>query len=296
MAKVTPSTGQLGIIEFGKLLLETEDLDPVYVVLWKAQLPRRQLARWLFAYWYFYHVGVASFLSEAKDFYYTFEQVIPGTKYPRGTERRHFRGGLAQNTFESLRGLRLTPECIVGWLAGRPASRDALDAKLGALKHKPKNTVQTGVQTAESVMQRAQALPGCGPWIAFKIADMLERLDLCELRFSIGDVFRMFKSPMKAAREVHTRYCNEQTGFVPEMWAYDYLYSSLAQKYQSPPRYDRPLNIQEIETILCKWHSHLHGKYEVGKDTKEIRHALEDFQKYKTARQLYSAGQEAGLW
>src|SRR6185437_10528018 len=42
----------------------------------------------------------------------------------------------------------------------------------------------------------------------------------------------------------------------------------------APPWRDRPVNIQEIETVLCKWKSHLHGRYPVGKDTSEVKHGL----------------------
>ena len=37
----------------------------------------------------------------------------------------------------------------------------------------------------------------------------------------------------------------------------------------------RRVNVQEVETIFCKYKSHLKGHYPVGKDSEEIRHALE---------------------
>ena len=39
---------------------------------------------------------------------------------------------------------------------------------------------------------------------------------------------------------------------------------------QAPPRYERAVNVQEVETILCKWKSHQHGHYPVGKDLHEV--------------------------
>jgi hypothetical protein len=44
-------------------------------------------------------------------------------------------------------------------------------------------------------------------------------------------------------------------------------------EYKAPPTYDRPVGVQECETILCKWKSHLNGYYPMGKDSREI---LED--------------------
>jgi len=47
------------------------------------------------------------------------------------------------------------------------------------------------------------------------------------------------------------------------------------KKYKAPPWFDRPLNIQEAETILCKYKSHTHGHYPVGKDVAAVKKALE---------------------
>jgi len=50
--------------------------------------------------------------------------------------------------------------------------------------------------------------------------------------------------------------------------------------HNAPPwlttRKPRKVNIQEIETVLCKYKSHVNGHYEPGKDTKEVYHGLQD--------------------
>ena len=41
-----------------------------------------------------------------------------------------------------------------------------------------------------------------------------------------------------------------------------------------PPLYDRPIGLQEVETVLCKWKSHLNGHYPLYNDTDEINHGM----------------------
>ena len=43
---------------------------------------------------------------------------------------------------------------------------------------------------------------------------------------------------------------------------------------KAPPALDRTINIQEAETILCKWKSHCNDHYAIGKDIREVRHGL----------------------
>jgi hypothetical protein len=55
----------------------------------------------------------------------------------------------------------------------------------------------------------------------------------------------------------------------------------------APPSGNRMCGLQEIETILCKWKSHINGHYPVGNDVREIRHALVAWEmRSKTAARL----------
>ena len=56
----------LSVYDFGAQLLETKDLDPVYVMLHEADLGKPTLYRWLIAYWAFYHCGTAAWASNAR--------------------------------------------------------------------------------------------------------------------------------------------------------------------------------------------------------------------------------------
>lgn len=260
------TTATLPVIEFGRQLVETGDLDPVYIAVQGAGFSKRKLQEWLLAYWCYYHCGTASWIVDQPGYWTAMYQAACSSDYPRGTERRHFRGELSRKS--------------VAWLRDYPGGFGHL---MGAFDE--------GVQpkSLESVMNYVQTWVGFGPWIAFKVADMLERLGLCQVNFSAADTF-LFKSPAEGAELVYERYFpyKDTHTIHPSQrpsWALDYLQRHLGT-LKAPPRYERTLNGQEYETILCKWKSHLSGHYPVGKDVHEIWEGLLRFSGSRTAQQL----------
>ena len=228
--------------DFGRRLIQTEDLDPVYVGVYGLGLDAPTRARWLLAYWCFYHCGVACALSgrSGPDFYAGMRQA-DAERWPRGRERRHFRGKTSQATIE--------------WLSVRfPRPEDGIASLESAGRF-------------EELSRRVRAWPAFGPWIAFKAADMLERLGVAEIAFS-EDVLAFYSEPVAGARlaegELGVRGLR---AVVEELTA---TYSDLP----APPRGERRVGVQEVETVLCKWKSHLNGRYPIGLDTREIAHGL----------------------
>jgi hypothetical protein len=226
-----PKLQKLGVYEFGRRLVETNDLDPVYVLLWEAGMETRQLEAWLLAYWCFYDMGTASWIAESY--------------FDRGTK--------ASTSF---------------W--------DRMDT---AAKSKDY------------------------PWISFKVADMLERLDLCRVEFNDTAMF-LFDSPRKGAElmeQVHGTETRTRGATLPtEQWAVASIISRLAcaetgdkqsKGYYSllaPPRLERLLGPQEAETILCKWHSYRKGHYQLGEDIEACNRSLSRFKdRSKLAQRLY---------
>jgi hypothetical protein len=239
---------RLGIYKFGKALLDSGDLDPIYIMLHEADLPERLVQRWLLAYWWFYHAGVASRLARERGegFYGLALRLAqtPGT--PRGTERRHFRGQACLKSIQWFQKHYERPE-------------QAVDAVAGC------NTVQEVVAFVQ------EDWPLFGPWIGFKIADMLDRVLGIPIKFSGSDL-KMYDTPTKGAKIL----CKRKGWDFGELGVPGVVRHLLVMfsKFKAPPDYQRSLNAQEIETILCKWKSHLGGHYPLGKDTREIRHAL----------------------
>lgn len=250
---------------FGKQLILTQDLDPVYVLIHGAYMNGEERSNWLLAYFCFYHVGTASWIADEAEqgklgYWNAMKAAARSSKFPRGTERRHFRAANAEKSIASLMEHGNTAKEIIY-----------------KFHHFPDGSP---VPTLNSVMERVKQVNGFGDWIAFKVADMLERLGIADIIFVPADVFHMFDSPVKGAQELWRLYGGElnelDESFTVTSWAYKRIISQLGH-LKAPPTNDRTINIQEVETILCKWKSHLGGHYEPGHDIKEIGKALEVF-------------------
>lgn len=247
----------LAIEDFGERLIKTGDLDPVYIMLYEGQktelMSRAQLERWCLAYWCCYHVGVSSWIAEQppERFFSALSDVASnGTRvFPRGTERRHFRG---DNAFALVEGLELRYRNATEFI-------DYVSA-----------------DTFQEVARRAQVHPGFGPWIAFKIADMLERVLGYPVDFTDCEL-GVYKEPLLGSIEACRIWGVDNDILLYGKRALAYAISRLNVYFRAdlaPPSFNRFVNQQEMETILCKWKSHRNGHYPVGKDTHEIRHAL----------------------
>ena len=205
-----------------------------------AGLEENLLKRWCLAYWCFYSAATASRVCEADDFWEAMRRADL-EKWPRGAERRHFRGKTSSGAVAFLS-------------AAYPSPESAVDA--------------CGGTSFADVSARVRAWPFFGPWIAFKVADMLERVLGVPVDFS-DCALGVYKEPAAGASLVASLEGLPDDVEIVTAWLLDRLGFRKA-----PPRYDRPINIQEAETVLCKFKSHYKGHYPVGKDVREIRHAL----------------------
>jgi len=264
------------IYAFAEELIDTGDLDPVYILLWEADLEREKLRRWLLAYWCCYHVGTSSWVVDQPDYWTALRAVAGSKEYPRCRERRHWRGENARKSVE--------------WLAER------------GVQYLFKPLWQSS--TAEDVMEWVQTWVGFGPWISFKVADMVERLAIAPLKFSPSVV--LYDSPRKGAAEMFRRVNLgklENKGppidSVPENrvgeWALASILRGLASRL-APPRGERGVSYPEAETVLCKWNSSLSGHYRLGEDIKACRSGLLRFARSKTSQCLLRGGKTGGLW
>lgn len=283
---MTRSYERLPIEVFGRHLITTGDLDPVYIAVdrmdWDDSDHR---ARWLIAYWCLYHCGTASYLSQftGNEFWDKLmvaavnESPAPtGGRWDRGSERRHWRGQQAINSCAELaERYNSTPEAMVDYIGG-----PNVDTSFAA------------------VNERAQKHRGFGPWISFKIGDMLDRLGIQKINFQNADVF-MFKDPAVAAKmlfaqkqgmdpqAVREGRIQVKDEVIPEVVKY---LEGEFKDLLAPPIADRPVGLQEVETVLCKWKSHLNGHYPLFNDTEEIREGLTEWKgSSKTAELMLEA-------
>lgn len=203
---------------------------------------------WCLAYFMFYHAGVASRIAEAGPTGF-FEQCVEAftQKWPRGAERRHFRTQRAYNA--------------VMWLQERHKGNPAgiIDQWL------------SGGMTFKAVTTQVKKTPEFGPWIAFKVADMLERVLRIPVDF-VGCDLAFYKEPAIGLSMIHgdgevmpSRIVVQETLAM--------MQSTYFETKASPWR-DRFVGVQEFETIACKYKSHVHGHYPMGKDSHEVLEAL----------------------
>lgn len=239
---------KLGAVEFGRQLISSGDLDPIYIMLWNANLPTEMLHRWLLAYWCFYHSGTASWIVDQKNYWNAMEKAAGSKAYPRCSERRHFRG---QNALKSVAFLKTVGVDTL--------FEPFIDVKSPAVL----------------VMNYVQTWVGFGPWIAFKVTDMLERLGVADITFKSEEI-EVFDSPSEGADMLYDRYGKGLN--VPYQqrvaWADSFLRNQIGRTTKAPPRYERVINIQETETVLCKWKSHMNGHYTVGEDIESLCKSL----------------------
>lgn len=269
----------LTVEAFGAHLLDTNDLDPLYVALSRWGVTPAQCKRWLVAYWCFYHAGVACWIAEHEGAAFWDQMQIAarnefltplGGRWPRGHERRHFRGEAAQRAVAELaERYRIDPGDMVNYIIGRLEGR-----------HQPR--------TFANVVRRVREHRQFGPWMAFKIADMIDRTMGVTVNFGEDDVF-MYRDPAKAALMLWAAHHPDDESRVPQTEKIGWVVERLRREfrgYLAPPRYERPIGVQEIETILCKWKSHCNGHYPLYNDIDDINAGLQEWAPHAPSAEL----------
>jgi hypothetical protein len=246
----TEKIQMIDIYKFGDELIRSRDLDPVYCALYGARLCEPQLSRLLLAYLAYYNLGVAAWLSEHEGVGYWVamleaaknETQSPlGGRWPRGSERRHFRGDKCVNA--------------VGWLHRNYSAPE------GAIRS------LLNCRTEKHVIERVGRWPMFGKWAGFKAADLLERCVGHPLQFD-PNIALLYAEPRASLEMLAT-----ELGQSPRV-----IYESLLahfSAYKAPPRDDRPCGAAEIESVLCKFKGARTGHYFIGQDINEVRHALQ---------------------
>ncbi len=206
-----------------------------------------------------------------------------GERWPRGKERRHWRGGQALASWSDLhKRYAAEPELFVATV-GASTGPVLKIGVMGCLDIVP--------IPFKKVSDAVQEHTGFGPWMAFKIADMLEQVFHVPVNFDNAAVF-MFKDPYEAALRLWRRLGGFTEKAVPRDKddAVNRVVAHLLEHFKEfdAPNGKRKVGLQEIETILCKWKSHENGHYPVLNDLGEFRHGLEPWVKHsKLAADLY---------
>ena len=248
------------LVNFGRQLFSSADLDPIYLALLKLRLDRDQLARWLVAYWAFYNAGFACYASEqsGENFWKLLaiaaENRSPthfGERWPRGAERRHFRGHAAIKAVEALRrryGDR--PEDMLVFLVDGPMH-------VGA------------------VIQRARMHVSFGSWIGFKVADMIDAVWQSGCVGQDDLSLFLYAAPRRSIEQCYSLGTLSLPN--PNIDRFEFAMRWLANQLgecRVPHKPESAPDWFSLETVFCKHLSHTHGHYPLLKDTKEITHGI----------------------
>ena len=124
-------------------------------------------------------------------------------------------------------------------------------------------------------MQKITALKGFGPWAAWKLMDLCSCCLGIDIDFSRIDFREAYEYPLKGLLMVNglpeeTRLLSNDSVYYG---AFDNAFAVLGASInlKEPCNQQRGINIQEIETLLCKYHSYIHNHYKIGEDVERLR-------------------------
>lgn len=266
---------RMSIQDFGRRLFQSADLDPVYCALNGAAFGTGQRNRWLIAYWLFYNCAFASYASEREggEFWKLLlvaaenKQATPtGGLWPRGAERRHFRGAAA------IRGVTR----LVDRYGNNPGGM--IDCIVG------------GPLDVRSIMDRVKQHDMFGDWIAFKVADMVDAVLGIEVDQTDVSVF-LYDAPRSSIlKQIEAgvikgiRKFKGDGDLVRAMW---WLRDELHDcRVPHKPNSTGP-DWFSLETVWCKHGSHMTGHYPLYKDIREINHALHLWEQHSAAVRMF---------
>ena len=238
-------------VAFGRELILSQDLDPLYTAVCGAGLPFNMRARIVLAYSCVYHLGASAVIAADKQFWPTLEAaaINKDLYWPRGHERRHWRGAQALRTVAYFKQHYRRPDDVIAeWL--------------------------TGDMTFAAVAERVHKLPQYGPWAVFKVADLIDRVLGHKVDFS-NCAMGVYSEPRKGSALLLTGDTEAHiTDADVDHVVRQLLLPQNLGKLKAPPTFDRLVNAQEAETVLCKYKSSIGGNYPMGLDSHEVYEGL----------------------
>lgn len=218
--------------EFSDLLFKTQDADPGYMLLHRADVPYSQKLRYVLAWCTFYNPGIAALASQYQgDTFYRFlHKLYPTAK--RASERRHFRGAAGLNALNQWQTKWKNPEALV---------ESCFGATYMDVRRNMKNVAQMG------------------DYFYWKLADIQDTVFGHYVDFTGAERY-MPKVPKEGAvllagieHPVLGAGLQEIVGTVT-----DHV------KRQKHPFQGRKLALQEAETVCCVYKQHVNGSHHIG--------------------------------
>jgi hypothetical protein len=248
------------LVRFGRHLLASGDIDPIYPILRSIHQERRfneEQALWhsfLYVAWYHLPVGHAAFdwapRSISKAAYGKHIRNI-GSTWPTGIERRSNRGGRVFTHIESF--------CHV--TSHIPLSQWFRNGFVTAPTLAKRNA------NWRMLNERLQAVWGNGRWAAYKHCEVLRRVH--DLPVEAPDMGHRFSSgPREGLATLYGPLEGQGEAVIAVL---DGQGRDLQERLE---KRGLTVDVEELETILCNWKSLLKGKYYVGHDIDELQEQI----------------------
>lgn len=247
------------MVRFGRHLIRSMDIDPVYPVLVKLhdQMDTEE-SYWhslLYVGWYHLPVAHSAWLRwprpRDKRMYTNRKWMEQASKWPTGIERRSNRGG---KVFQHLEAFCKATDhvSLEQWFRTGMVKAPTL-----AKRH----------QNWRVLNERLQAIWGNGRWAAYKHCEILRRVH--GLPVEAPDMGHRHSSGPREGLE--TLYGPLEGQGEAVIAVLDARGRDLQKRLKEA---GLRADIEELETILCNWKSLLKGKYYVGHDIDEMQEQL----------------------
>lgn len=248
------------LIHFGKCLLHTEDLDPVYPLMYKwlanknASMEERLWAIFVYMNWYSLPSTIYIFdkwntYSQAwnDSGFYQYIQT-EGNNLPIGMERRGFRGGrLGIGMTKSMKYL----------------------GDIFLQTYIEKFLIKDPYQSRKNIEKGLQKIPNWGTWASFKICDLLQYVAGYKNEIKCPDMSLKGRTQYEAFKYILAT----DNKNIEDLNEAGFILAGLVDK-QIP-------NITQdiLETMICKFHAICGGFYAIGQDIWDDKERLEKIEK-----------------
>lgn len=119
-----------------------------------------------------------------------------------------------------------------------------------------------------------------GPWASWKVCDLASCVLGIDIDFSTIDFQKTYEYPLKGVLVVNG-YDEHDTAMLKDPNVFKFMLEEVFRQLEpimgenSPhSQTKRPMNMQEVETLLCKYHAHQKGKYPIGHDISRLRNNI----------------------
>jgi hypothetical protein len=225
----------LSFREFSKQIIESGDIDPDYIFI-RDKCSEFDWNKKQMFNWFLHKLVIYDSHSELQVI--TKHKKIEDVKY--GTERRKSKRFASQYLYNIKKAFAFTDV-------------DKFFSRNGKI-----------------VFNQIKTIKGFGSWASWKFMDLMSCCYGVDVDFDSIDFRQAYTFPLKGLLMINNY--PEDVKILKDTKLYNKLiyntYDKLngLENLQSPHNNNKGLRINEVETLLCKYHSYRHNKYKVGQD------------------------------